>query len=191
MPYNDTPLPTETPANSQNLIRQNFSAIASSWNADHVPLSSGTNVGFSNKQTFIVQSVGPGSAGNQLVEYVKTVTYPNLVGPFTELFFQRDGLAPQVQMTMEPSNPITTAPGQSFLPGGLGIKWGTTNINGTGTLDYTTQGLTDFPNDTLVVILTAQNNGRQYNWSPIDRTGFTITASSVGGANVSWLAIGY
>lgn len=190
MAYNDTPLSTETPSQSQPLMRQNFQAIANSWDKDHVPLSSGSNIGFSNKLTFIVQASAPGSAANQIVEYVKTVTYPNGVGPFSELFLQRDGLAPEVQLTMEPSNPVVSANGQSFLPGGIGIKWGTANINSTGTVSYVGAGLTDFPTNTFAVLLTAQGNSRTYHWVPIDRTSFTINASSAGAANVSWLAIG-
>lgn len=190
MAYNDTPLSTETPSQSQPLMQQNFQTIGDFWKVDHVPLSSGVNVGFSNKLTLIDQTAAPGSGASQVVEYAKSIVYPGAAGTFSELFFQRDALATEIQMTTGPGNPIPTSNGQTFLPGGLGLKWGSANINGTGTVSYSGIGLTSFPTNTLAVFLTASANPRTYNATIIDKDSFSIGASSAGPAIVMWLAIG-
>ncbi len=91
MAYNDTPLPNETPAQSQPLMRQNFQQIATSYNTDHVPLSSGTNVGMHTKVDFASPlSPFPTSAPNQSVAFIATQNGK------TELFYNRDGLTPNI-----------------------------------------------------------------------------------------------
>lgn len=185
------PAANNTPAHDQPLMMQNFNQIADSYNTDHVPLNSGSNVGFSNKLTFVDQTAPlPSSAANQLVEYAKSVIYPNAAGTFSELFFQRDAVATEIQMTTGPGNPIVGLNGQTFLPGGLGIKWGSASINSSGTVTYTGVGLTEFPTNTLAVFLTASANARTYNATVVDRNSFTVAASSAGAAVVMWLAIG-
>ena len=132
MTYNlGIPAASNTPAHDQPLMQQNFAQIATSYNTDHVPLNSGSNAGFSNRITLVDQASGPGSAASQVVQYAKSVVYPNAAGTFSELFFQRDGVGTEIQMTAGPGNPVAALAGQTYLPGGIILQWGrTTNTTG-------------------------------------------------------------
>lgn len=187
MAYNDTPLPTETPSQSQPLIRQNFQQIATSWNADHISLSSGANVGFSNKTTYVSQISDPGSVGSADVVYAKTIN------SIVELFVTRDGSPSPIQLSS--GTVVSGGNGQTFLPGAIQIKWGQKPTGATGTsipVSYITQGLTNFPNATLVAFVIGNGNGRIYNISAASPTGFTVNANTSLGAGDAfyWLAIG-
>lgn len=190
MAYNDTPLATETPSNSQPLMRQNFQQIAISYNTDHVPLSSGVNVGFSNKLTLVDQTSGPGSAASQVVEYAKSVIYPNAAGTFSELFFERDASGTEVQMTTGPGDPIAASTGQTYLPGGMILKWGQDSvaIGSNQTVPFT-QGA--FPTNCFAVVVSGRNAGNtpgSFNVNAVSRTDFTIYCNVTG--NIYYFAIG-
>lgn len=177
MAYNDTPLPNETPSNSQPFIRQNFTAIANSWNTDHIPLSSGTNVGYSNKLTLVDQGGSPpaGVAGTD-------VLYSRTVNALIEMFLQRPA-GTAIQMTSG-----TTKQGssvnfwQTFLPGGLQMRIGISS----GNFTYVANGLDNFPTATIGVVLTGQSTATQ-NVTGTTNLGFNVSGSG----NYYFIAIGY
>ena len=122
MAYNDTPLPTQTPSQSQPLMRQNFQQIGTSYNTDHIPLTSGSNVGYSNKLTLVSQSGDPGSVAGTGIFYTK--------GSPAQAFFEN--AAAILQLT---NLPIVVVGANSGLttPFGLVINWGIVVPSTTGT----------------------------------------------------------
>jgi hypothetical protein len=157
MPYDPTtPVATETPAQSRPNIQGNFLQIATSYDFDHVPLNSGSNVGSSNKLTLYDQSLNlslPTALANSDVLYSKTA------GAMIELFLQRSA-GTAIQMTngiARPSSLGHSTGWESFLPGGLLIKFFSTNTNGSGAVVFATAGLSDFPNACDGAILTGAN----------------------------------
>lgn len=171
-----------TPAQNRPSMQTNNDSINSILDVDLIGFND-NNGGFHQKSTYVVQGADPGSAAAQVVEYSKAVSGSS------EIFIQRDAVPTPIQMTS--GTTLATSNGQSFLPGGLQIKWGTTSVNGTGTVTYTVLGLTAFPNNTLAVVITAQAQSRTYNWGTPTATGFTATASSSGGGNFTFIAIGF
>ncbi len=192
MAYNDTPLPTETPAQSQPLMRQNFQQIATSYNTDHIPLTSVATVGFSNKLTLVDQSTNPsglpgGVAGSD-------VLYANTVGSLIELFLQRQAGGP-VQLTS--GIPISGGNGSTFLPGGIILKWGAKQPGQTGSsfpISFTTLGIGNFPNSMFGAIASSNNSARDFFTGAYAPTGFTVQLLAGGplGApdNFFWIALG-
>lgn len=170
-----------TPAQNRPSMQTNNDSINSILDVDLIGFNDNDG-GFHQKTTYVVQGSDPGSTSAQVVEYSKAVSASS------ELFIQRDAVATPIQMTS--GTTVSSTNGQSFLPGGLQIKWGTASINGSGTVTYTSVGLTAFPTNTLAVVLTAQSNARTYNWGSPTATGFAISASASGAASVTWIAIG-
>lgn len=185
MAYNDTPLPTDTPAQSQNPMRQNFQQIATSYNTDHVPLSAGSNVGYSNKDTLVSQGSDPGAVAAAGIIYTKTPT------SHTELFYKGEsGTGKILQMT---NQSLTASAGEGFTPGGLQVRCGVGGIpaGSPGTLAVT-YGVV-FPNNTIAVAVSVNNANTivQTDRSSYSASGFTAAANSGGGTNFAWIAVGY
>lgn len=197
MSYNDTPLSTETPAQSQPLMRQNFQQIANSYNTDHIPLTSGSNVGYSNKLTLVEQGSDPGGVNTTDIVYSKATTETQGITTYTrdELFVRGygfDNAAPAVPIfkTSQITNQaLLAASGEGFIPGGLQIRTGTKTGPGTNIpVTYTA-----FPTATLTAFAISNGNSRTWDTSALGPGGFTANASSaLGGGDVFfWLAIGY
>jgi hypothetical protein len=82
MTYSNTPLANQTPAASQPQMQQNFAQIATSYNTDHIPLTSGTNVGF-HQQVTLASSVAPGAQTDpNSIIYSSAGTASSVVQPF-------------------------------------------------------------------------------------------------------------
>lgn len=104
---------------SQPQIQTNFNTINAGFGQDHVTWS-----GFHKQSTYVAGAGGSTSSSGQVVEYANSVTYANGAGTFSELFFKRDGVSTAVQMTTGPGNPVASANGVTYLPGGLILQWG-------------------------------------------------------------------
>lgn len=97
------------------------------------------------------------------------------------------------------TNTLTTI-GQSELPGGLQLKWGSLNItvdNATA-IDFTDEGLTDFDNACLQAFASYKNSS-EVNQTYADgisvtatsTSGLTIYNDSSGTKTIAWFAIGH
>lgn len=177
-----------TPAQNRPSMETNNDSISSILDVDLIGFND-NNGGYHSKSTYVVQGSNPGSAASQVVEFAKAVSGSS------ELFIQRDAVAAAIQMTSG-----TTATGvaaQSFLPGGIQIKMGSKFPAGaTGSniaINFTSQGLTNFPTAGIVAFAIANNNSRTFSVSSLTTTGFTATASSslAAGDTFYWIAIGY
>jgi hypothetical protein len=199
MTYNNTPLSNQTPAASQPQMQQNFLQIATSYNTDHVPLTSGSNVGQHKQVTFQnAFNVPPGPQGdpNQIAPI--SSLYTKIIGGSPQLFFQNGPLAANVlQITGGGSGTVIAAPfGQTFLEGGIQIKWGAKfPLNATGsaiTINFVAAGLTSFPAACFVAFAIGNSNQRIYNTDMLAAGSFRVNVNTALGAadNFFWVAIG-
>jgi hypothetical protein len=180
MAYNDTPLPTETPAQSQPLIRQNFKQIADSYNTDHIPFT-GSPQGYSNKTTFVSQASDPTKVVNAGIAYTKTPA------AHTELYYEGEaGTGSVLQIT---NQALTTASGEGFMPGGLQIRSGSSTASIAGvTVNFTSA----FPVACVSVVVCAFNSGNQVNVGSIAAGGGSFVAKSPqGNCSIFYIATGY
>jgi len=86
--------------------------------------------------------------------------------------------------------------GQTKLPGGLQIKWGSYSLttNQTKAYDFTDNGLTDFDNACLQVFPTYGSTAHWQDTCGVtakSTTGFSVKNNSNFTNTVAWLAIGY
>jgi len=186
MAYNDTPLATETPAQSQPLMRQNFQQIATSYNTDHIPLSSGTNVGYSNKNTLVSQLSDPGGVASAGIIYSKNVIYTTPSATHTELFYEGEvGTGSILPIT---NQTLVASSGQGMLPGGLQIRAAATSISNIPSIvSFNLQ----FPTSCISVVASNLSNGNIVRITSITSTGFTAAAGAGGPVNIVYIAVGY
>lgn len=116
------PASGHTPAQDRSAIQGNFAQLATSYNTDHVALTSGTNVGAHSKVTLPV-AAAPGSTAGTLV------LSSNTANANSELYLQRDGVATAIQMTRGSVliGASSASDGYTFLPGGVLLQWCTRN----------------------------------------------------------------
>ena len=124
MPYNQNiPLATDKLSSSQVDINNNFTALQTLIDVDHVDFSNTTNQGMHAKVTF---PIGTAPA-------VSTAGYIGLYGATSAGKPQIwvNNVAPGLQIPMTESNLAT--PGYTYLPSGIILQWGgpTTINNGT------------------------------------------------------------
>lgn len=176
MPYNDTPLPTEAPATSQPLMRQNFQQIATSYNEDHVPLSSATNVGFHSQVHF--SSV---SAQSIPADPISILYTNNDASGHPQLFY----------LNSQNSNQFTanSIAGSVTLMGGIIMKWGIAGA-GQSSVTFTTTPK-DFINSIFNIQLTGYATGAVFNVIGTPTVaGFSFSPAVPGGSQLYWIAIG-
>jgi len=121
------------------------------------------------------------------VVYCKT-----LMGSGLELFFMNShDPANVIQLTK--GAPIIGAIGETFIPGGVLIKWGFRVGTGVQAITYVTEGLTDFPSTTLAVFLSPVRvvggaGSADVVGGSLTNTGFSFRLLS--GQSTFWLALG-
>lgn len=128
------PQPTDLFSQSQPQILGNFGAIKTLIDVNHVDFADATNQGKHNFVSFYPQTVAP-----TLNNTTDVIAY-GLVSPITsqnELYISKVN---QVTVTLIPSTasilsvlsaPATNSQGWSYLPSGILIKWGQTDITST------------------------------------------------------------
>jgi hypothetical protein len=157
MTYSNTPLSNQTPAASQPQMQQNFLQIATSYNIDHVPLTSGTNVGQHQQVTLANVLAGdPGKVAPISSIYSKTVS----MNP--QLFFQNGTLAANVmQLTGSVTSGINGS-GQTeysiVTPFGLTLKFGIGKANFAG---FPNTFATNFTTTVLGIVATISAGANQ------------------------------
>lgn len=179
------PPSTDNPSTSQPTLQSNCNSVASIVNVDMIGFNDVTNnSGYHSKITFVDQtSSPPGTVAGADVEYAKTV------GSFLEIFLQRpSGSAIQLTSGAAAAGSVSATAGfQTFLPGGLQIKFGKATTDGSGNITFATQGLSNFPTAGLGAIV--QNAAFPTTAvSSISQSAITTTASGI--SNVFYIAWG-
>lgn len=180
MTYNpNIPQSTDLISNSQPDILTNFSQLNTIFATDHYTWNDATsaNRGLHKQITFpAVLGSDPTVTGATGEIYTKTVS------ALTQLFFSNENTV--TQLTGGDSS--LAGSGYVTFPGGLILQWGVTSVNGSGTVTYPLA----FPNAVFIVQITPENNSRTYNYTTPTTTNFIAVASSSGGGNFAWLALG-
>lgn len=178
MTYNpNIPKPTDPFSQSQGQIKTNFAQADTLFDVNHVKFDDPTAVDRGkHRKVDMLQIAPPGVAVSQMVFYNK------LVSGISNLFYQRDGSATEIQMTA--ANPNVATTGETFLPGGLLLKWGSTSGTGDDSVTFAGLGLSNFPNNGFVVLTQVVNAGggpatvNQFvSVRGITTTGFSFTAT--------------
>jgi hypothetical protein len=178
------PQPSDLISISQNDILQNFQAINSSWNVNHVDFNS-VGAGKHNFVEMPIQGSDPAGAANEFTLFSKTNTGGN-----NELFYKRDNSGTSYQLSG--TDPTRAAKGLSFLPGGLLLQW---NLEGTVSDNQSYTFLTAFSATPYSIVLTpvrdatAERSMYVKNGS-VSTSGFQIRTSSGSFNGLYWMAIG-
>lgn len=184
------PAATDRPSASQSQIQSNFNAIQDDLNKNHVAISDLTNRG---KHKFVEMPVGSlptGLASGEVTLYAKTVTQ-------AELFMTRGATGTEIQLTAGANASVPTLgnTGVTFIPGGLLLQWGQTNINLNGNTTI------NFPvsfsgTRAYSITLTPFRNSSNVDTVYLVPGSFTVSSfdvrntSSSGITTICWMAIG-
>jgi hypothetical protein len=191
------PASTETLAESQPIIKENFNAANTTFGVDHTLLIDGTaNLGKHDKVSWL-----PHVAATAIPLAPSSMTMmARYTGSHYNLFYkENNGLAdgPDTMFTNSAVTTSTAANGCSFLPGGIMIQWGykaalagggSTNIN------FAALGLADFTAAPFTILTQVRHNG--YDADAVAcvtagaATGFTMKNSSSSDRDFYWLVIG-
>lgn len=185
MPYYPIiPQAGDIPSQSQAQILSNFTEIDTDFAKDHVALTDGTvaNRGFHKYSRYQLQAAGPITTATQVALYCKND------GVAPNLYFRRAAAGAEIVMTAN-ITPVNAIEGQSFLPGGLIIKWGQYAMAGNPDTHFYP---IPFPAGTQNVTLCryggpAANHISVSGWNA---AAFTVWATA-GATSVSYIAIGY
>lgn len=164
-----TPDENAPPSQSPIFFQENFTSIQNLIAEDHFSFKD--NLGGAHKQSTYIDTADA-SKNVQL--------YGQIAATFCELFMERNGGTP-IQLSTKAGDPVATASGQTFLPGGLIMKWGSNS--GASPVVFPIA----FPNNCFNVQLTANSNGSQFNVTSISKTSFTFSSLS---NFCYWIAIG-
>jgi len=180
------PLATDALNDSQGDIQANFQAIKTLIDVNHATFGD-PNQGKHNFVTMPEQAASPGTALDEMALYTKDVAGT------TQLFLQRENIAPAGADIDITSFSHTLANGGTNLPSGVVLKWGQgATIANVQSVTFTTA----FPNALLSIQVTpAISAGSATYYGDINVTAYSTTAFSVyseGAAqNYCWFAIGY
>jgi len=168
---------------SQNDLLQNFQALDTSWNVNHVDFN---DIG-SGKHKFVEmpnQGSDPAGDGSEMTIFSK------LASGNSEIHYKRDASANSFQLTSKDPNPVVN--GHTFLAGGLLLQWnfltGASKNDGAVIIFPTAFGTTPFS-----LQLTASRNGTSVNVlnaTSVSTTQFTLRTSSNSNDGVWFLAVG-
>jgi len=184
MTYQPTkPAAADYLAESQADIQINFALANTYFGENHVAFDAGSNQGKHVHANFIDQGADPATAANEASLYAKAL------GGDSTLYMRKESNGTVIQMSSE--DPVIAVIGQSFLPGGIIIKWGRVAVNTAGTaVTYAALGLNDFPTAAFTVMLTPTSTAsRGCAINNVAVTGFTAYAEN-NGTSMHFVAIG-
>ncbi len=203
MSYNaNIPQPGDFISNSQGQIQTNFAKIDSStqgFGVDHVQFSASSNQGKHNKSTYRKQTVDPVTIANEIALYSKTASGA------LQLFLARASGGTVIQMTPNSGGDpaVFGFAGQSFLPGGIIIKWGNRNAVADGTTITFSADTSAFPTTCYQVFVSVYNANNASTANDfvsvrpgsVVSTGFVVTCSQrtalvANNVSFAYLAIG-
>lgn len=188
------PIGTGVPSQDYIQLQINFDQANDGMGEDHVKFDNATAAdrGKHRRATFKnwvmppEATTDPSTGSGEIALYAK-----NNAGASTlYLRQQNDGAIIQ----MSGAAPVDDTNGETFLPGGLIMKYGTCSVGaGGGTVDYTmlTPALSAFPMATYAVQLTPINPGSvNYRVSAVAASSFNIVLGAGGGVSFYFIAIG-
>jgi len=173
------PKSTDLISVSQGDILNNFTAIGTSFDVNHIDF----NAAGAGKHKFVEmpnQAGDPAGAATEGTIYTKVATQ-------TELFFRRDA-GTVVQMTNGTPN-IVGPNGTTFLPGGVILKWGQFNMAG-GVTSQAVVFIGTFVGGVHSIVLTqtSSNSGNEagINVGTITTGGFTAFRGATPASNLTY-----
>jgi hypothetical protein len=132
MAYDENiPQPTDKMNVSQNDILQNFTAIKTAWDINHVTFDL-ANEGKHNYVSLPEQSAGPATAANEGALYTKQSALTSVAA----LFFRRESSGTEIEFT----SALEAETGWTRLPSGILLKWGNTTATGLATVTFPVAG---------------------------------------------------
>lgn len=188
MTYNSLiPQPTDLISNSQQQILNNFGALATTFAVNHAGYNA-TNAGKHNFVDLLKQAADPVTINDEIAIFCKEVVYGAPLTNRREWFLRRalNDAAPTYQLSTQ--DPVASANGQSWLPGGLQIKWGGATKSDGQTVTFVEK----FPTQCFVVTLTITDPGattKILNVRSRTATDFIVNVS-VGSVAFFYIAIG-
>lgn len=166
------PVSGQSLGQTRQAILDNFAILRSSLAVDHVDVNASGNgkhkyVHFTDQSSSI-----PSTAANELVLFNK------LVSGAARIFLRQPNNGTQIQMTGR--DPTVSINGETFLPGGLLMKWGrVTGLSGSWpTSDQTLSYSSAFPTATLAVFTSFIG--------PTSSSSGDITINAINAANFHW-----
>lgn len=160
------PQPTNIPAQSQSDFLENFSELNTIFDVDHVTwnAASAANRGKHTSSTYI-DTTDPVTATNEVAVYAKDD------GGNSRLYMRQEAAGTVVQMSNR--DPTIGANGETFLPGGILLKWGAVLVNSSPTAVVFANA---FPNSIFSIVVTINNNNPNFS--------ATVNAGSVSGFDI-------
>ncbi len=185
---NNIPQPSNNLSVSQGDLLGNFGtqgidSTTFGFSRDHTTMTDATNGGTHKKSTYVEQVAGPTTIANQMAVYCKEVS------SVSELFLRRESNGTEIQMSV--GSPTAATSGQTFLPGGIILKWAQATLTTNNEL-FTFA--TAFPTACFGVLACNRNSGG--NVSYFGASGFNVSGFNLvsgGGtrpSNFFYLAIG-
>lgn len=128
MAYNNNiPQPNDAISVSQGDILNNFAAISTFVNVNHVDFN-GADQGKHKWVTMPVQGAAPATGGGEIALFSRTSTLTSV----PEMAFRRDTNGAVIEFTSS----APTAIGWTRLPSGILLKWGNSSANGLTTYTF-------------------------------------------------------
>lgn len=173
------PLASDLLSVSQNDIKNNFEAIGTAFPINHVDF----NDSGAGKHKYVEmpnQGSDPAGAASEMTLFSK------LAGGASQVHYIRDA-GSAVQFTGR--DPSAGTSGETFLPGGLLLKWGQIAAAGNGVVQNFP---TAFPNNCYSVVVTINIGSTLSNIgiNGFTRSGFTFRTTAAGNVPITYIAIG-
>lgn len=188
MAYNpNIPATGHNGAQDYSDMQGNFAQISTSYDTDHIPLNSGSNVGFHQQVTFGTNNP-PSSPVSPPVMFTNTQdgTGTGLPNSVPQLFFY-SGTAIQGQ-----NNYVVGTSGSALLTMGIVIKWGVINITGNGPQPVTF--ISPFPNNCFCLSFSSLSTAPSINgiisFDNKTNAGFDAYQNGPASVTVTYIAIG-
>lgn len=187
----NVPVTGQSLGSSRPIINTNFGLIQSVFDANHQDFNK-TNPGFHTFVDMLAQSSDAAPPTGCIAHYCKLDS-----NSISQWYFQRENSGAVIQMSSGPSTkagayPSTT--GQTFLPGGLQLKWGygTVGAGATNALNFTMAplSLSAFSTAGLTGMVVSQTQNAVLSVTGLTTTTISITAGTGQGASFMFWAIG-
>lgn len=185
---NNIPQPSDRPSDSQDDLLQNFQALKVFLDRNHVAIIDPTTNTSEGKHKFLQmpeQAADPATAVNEGGLYVKETNSR------ATLYWRNENNGNAVQLTR--GVPTKSATGETYLPGGIILKWGIGTFPNSNqvTINY---GGTAYASIYQVVATLSTANSfadrEKFNISDVGTTSFKAWVKNSTNANVRWFAIG-
>lgn len=174
MPLNLVPQPTQTLAETQNPILQNFTTINANFLVNHVEL--GTAGAGKHKFLQMPETAAPTTAANEAGFYANVGT----ISAVTELFFRRENNGDSIPMTETVNGgAVALSAGWTRLPSGIIVQWQpfTITVAGTGKTVTFPRPFTSACYGVFVQEVTA--GGSTHNWFQVISGTVTTTQARI------------